>query len=202
MPFYIIGGQPVFLSLSRHQEIKEKVLKTKSATHKVASVIAGFKESKEAKELIYDFLRAQYDKNPEQFYLEWVHFDIVGDNASKNVWDLLYDYCVYYRYGNLSDLRDFEHRLIDNHVGNDLTYPMGQVFALNYFVKPRSWWWKYVHKMSGRSIRVVVVSADVYRLVGDLTDFIVYAKNFHLRCGRDFAIFPSEMLSSDNKGEV
>ena len=190
MSYFIINKQPVFLSWSRYKQIREEALKGKDAIYKISSTIAGHKETKETQKLMYEVLKAKYDKDPKQFYSEWVKFDIVGDDASRNVWDLLYDYCHYYGYAYLSDLRDFTQKLADDYEGDSYAYPMGQLFALIHLVKPTRRWWKYTHKMTGRIVKLIIISENVHRLVGDLTNFTIFTKDFQIRCGRDFEILP------------
>jgi hypothetical protein len=190
MSYCIINDQPVFLYPSRYKEIQERALKGKNATQNIASIIAGTRESKEVDEFVYKFLRTRYEEDPVNFRVNWATFDITGDEAVQEVWDLLSDYCNYYGYGYLSDLRDFAQHLTDNDVGDSYKYPMGQVFALNHFVKPARWWWQYTRKMKGRAVSLVIVAKNVYRLVGDLTNFTVYAKDFRVNCGPSFGIYP------------
>lgn len=190
MSYYLINKQPIFLSLSRDKQIRKEALKDKDAEYRVASMIAGTEESIEAQRLMFNVLKAKYDKDPERFYSEWVKFDIVGDEASQNVWDLLYDYCDYHRYAYLSDLRDPVKKIVDDYEGNSYTFPMGRVFVLEHFVKPARWWWKYTHKMSSRTIRLIIPSENVCRLVGDLINFVIFTKGSMMRCGHDFDIFP------------
>jgi hypothetical protein len=190
MSYCIINNQPVFLHSSRYKEIREQALKGKNPTQETASIIAGTKEGKEVDKSVYEFLRMQHEKDPVNFHINWAAFDITGDEAVQEVWDLLYDYCNYYGYGYLSDLRNFAQQLTDEPVGDSHKYPMGQVFALNHFVKPVRWWWKYTRKMNGRTVSVIIVAKNVYRLVGDLTNFTVYAKEFRMNCGVSFGIYP------------
>lgn len=190
MPYYIIDKQPVFLPESRERELRLEALKGKSATNVVLSEIAGTKEGAEADELIYQALKAKYAEDPDQFHEDWVHFDLVGRDASDNVWDLLYDYCHYYGCGYLSDLRDFSQQLMDQYFSDPLRYPMGKVFSFNHFVPPRKWWWKYVRRTTGRMLRLVIVTEHVRRLTGELTDFVVQTTSHLIRCAGDMNILP------------
>ncbi len=192
MPYYLINKHPVFLSWARHKKITEEALKSKDSDYKISSVIAGRKETKEAEKIIYQTLKSKCDKDPLRFYSDWVKFDLIGGEACQNVWDLLYDYCSYYGYAYLSDLRDFSKKLIDDYMGDSYTYPMGQVFAFNHYVKPARWWWRYTHRMNGRTLTVIIVSKNVTRLVGDLRNFKIYMDNLEIICGHNLEIHTSQ----------
>jgi hypothetical protein len=192
MSYCIIGGQPVFLYPARYKEIREQALRGKDATHQMADIIAGTKEGQEVDEFVSEFLRKQYEADPVNFRTNWASFDLNGEEAVHEVWDLLTDYCRYYGYGYLSDLRHVARQLVDEDAeAPQQQYPAGRVFALNYFAKPMKWWWPYTRKMKGRTVSLVVVASSVYRLVGDLTNFTVYAKDLRLNCGPNLGIYPS-----------
>jgi hypothetical protein len=140
MPYYLINKQPVFLSWSRYRELEELVSMGKDYLWVSSSKIAGHKESKEKSELMFGILNKKYLNNPDDFNSHWIEFDFKGQEASGNAWDLLYDYCHFYGYAFLSDLRDFSEKLIADYQGELYSYPMGRVFALNHFVKPTKWW--------------------------------------------------------------
>jgi len=189
MGYYVINKHPVFLFGPRLHQISEEALKDKSSLWEMGALTTGRKEAKEAEELIYKTLKAKHDKDPELFYSEWVRFDISGKEASQSAWTLLYDYCCYYGYAYLSDLRDFVDKLIDEYEGDSYSYPRGYVFTLNHFVKPARWWWKYIYKMTGRTIRLIIVTENIYRLVGNMADFTIFSKDFRLKCSQNLEIF-------------
>ena len=191
MSYCIINDQPVFLYSSRYKEIQEQALKGKKTTQTIASIISGTRESKEVDEFVNAFRLKRFEEDPVNFNINWVSFDITGHEATQVVWDLLNDYCNYYGYGYLSDLRDFAQQLTDDPAGDSYKYPAGQVFALNYFVKPARWWWQYTRKMNGRTVSLIIIAKNVHRLVGDLTNFTVFAKDFRINCGPSFGIYPS-----------
>jgi hypothetical protein len=199
MPYCMVNNQPVFLYTSRYKAIQEKALKDKSAAQKVSGIIAGTKESKEVQEYIYNYLRKQYDEDPVNFHTNWVAFNITGKEAAQEVWDILSDYCKYYGYAYLSDLRDFMKEQTDDHNGDSYKYPMGQVFALNHFVQPARWWWRYTQKMNGRTLSLVIVAKTVQRLVGDLANFTIYTNEYRLNCGPNLGIYPLLKSKSSKK---
>jgi hypothetical protein len=188
MSYCIINKIPVFLYSSRIKEIQGRALKGRNAMREIDSIVARTKESREVDAFTYEFLSRQYEQDPVNFRINWAAFDITGEEAAREVWDLLHDYCDYYGYGYVSDLREFGQQLTDDR--GPSKYPIGQVFALNHLVKPAKWWWKYTRKTEGRTISVIVFARNVYRLVGDMTNFVVYSKDFRINCGAGIGIYP------------
>ena len=190
MSYCIINNHPVFLYSSRQKEIQERALKGKSAVQKIDSIIAGVKKGEEVGDFVADFLKGQFEEDPVNFHTNWAVFDISGDEAAQEGWELLCDYCDYHRYGYLSDLGDYAPQLTDDSTEESPRIPVGQIFVLNHLVKPSRWWWRYTRKMSGRTVSLVIVAKNVNRLVGDLTNFTIYAKDLRISCGPNFSIYP------------
>jgi hypothetical protein len=156
MPYYIINREPVFLSWQRYKVLEQEATKGKDPTWIVSSTIAGHKESEEKSELMFNVLDQKFREDPQGFHSKWVAFDLTGEEASKNVWNLLYDYCHFYGYASLSDFRDFTEKLLADYEGEAYTYPMGRVFALTHFVRPAKWLWRFTHKRKGRTVQVII----------------------------------------------
>jgi len=78
--------------------------------------------------------------------------------------------------------------------GDAYTYPMGRVFAFDHYVRPGRWWWRYTHKMIGRTVRVVIITSIVTRLVGSLSNFTLFSPWLQIRCGEDLEILPLPAL--------
>jgi hypothetical protein len=190
MSYCVIHEIPIFLYSARHQEIQEQAFKGRDASQKMASVITRTSDSKEVEEFIVEFLRAQYEKDPVNFRINWATFDITGAAATHEVWDLLTDYCNFSGYGYLSDLRNFAQQLTEGDAGDPRKFPPGQVFSLNHFAKPSKWYSKITHKSAERSISLLIVAKNVLRLVGDMTNFTLYSKDFRISCGANLAIYP------------
>ncbi len=182
MTVYLVKRQPVYIPFSRMQELKEELLKEKSAQYRVASIIAGSRENEETSRIIRQFLLAEYEKDPSRFYSEWVKFNIVGEEASKEIWPLLHCYCLYYGYASLVDLRTTMNVIMDNLHSTDMEYPMGKAFILEHQVRPARWWWKYTHRMANRKIQVLIIPKLAYRLAGELKDFTIYTKSLRIKC--------------------
>lgn len=182
MPYFIIGGQPVFLSLQRIGQISDEALKDWSPEERVRAFIGGSKKAMEAERLMYEVLKTKHDSDPGRFYAEWVRFNITGNEAPPNTWSLLHDYCCYYGSASLMDLRDTATRIIEDYMGDTYAYPMGKVFALSFFVPLRRRWWKFFRKTRRQEVRILIDTGEISGLVGDLTDFVVHGKNFVLHC--------------------
>lgn len=192
MPYYIINKQAVFLSWARSKELNELVSKDKDSSWRISSVIHGHQASEEKSKLVYEVLNKKYIDDPDDFKSAWVEFDLKGKEASKNTWDLLYDYCHYFGYAFLSDLRDYSEKMSADFKGELFSEPMGKVFALNHLMKPTKWWWKYIHKMKGRNVRVVINTEKVKRIQGNLEKFIIYTDNCEITCSQSiFTLMPN-----------
>jgi hypothetical protein len=130
-----------------------------------------------------------YLEDPENFYKEWVYFDLHNDKAVYNVWDLIYDYCCYYGCGYLSDLRDETQKLTDNLLeGGNYFFPQGKVFVLNYIVHPARWIDKFTKKSNRKVIQFKIEANKVKRIVGNLADFIIIFDNYQLHLGKTIKI--------------
>lgn len=91
---------------------------------------------------MYNFLKSKYENQKKLD--DWVNFEIIEKEAQENLWELLYDYCLYYGHSYLSNTRDESSKITDDMIGiSSFSYPMGKVFSLNHLMKPRKWYWKY-----------------------------------------------------------
>lgn len=190
MPYYIINNQPVFLSWEHSRKLNEIVSNDKGSVWRIASQIHGHKESEEKSKLVYEELNKIYFRDPDNFKTEWIEFDLKGKKASENIWDLLYDYCHFFGFAFLTDLRDYPEKFTADYKGELYSYPMGRVFALNHFMKSAKMWWKFNNKNIGRTVRVIIDINKVNRLQGSLSEFIVTTNNYKLFCGINFEIHP------------
>jgi hypothetical protein len=189
VPYFIINRQPVFLPSERYRELEGIISEDKGPEWRIASVMAGSEESEEKSELMYDTLSRVFSEDPQHFNSHWMEFDLLGNEAAANTWDLLYDYCHYYGHAFLSDLRDIPEKLTADFLGDSYSYPMGKVFALNHVVKPNRWWWRISRGMKGRVIRAIVDVDKVARLKGNLRRFVLYSDNYKMICGKNLDIY-------------
>ena len=197
MPYYIINKKPVFLSNNRYTSLKESLLKGKTATQKVASFIRNMPEATALDKSMYHFLETEYSKNPEVFHKEWVCFDLFGNDASENVWDLLYDYCYYYGITIVRDLRDFTTKLEESYEGLDYNYPMGKIFVLDCYIKPLNRSRKSIFNKIRPNVSILVNCNNTERLTGELRDFIIFSRDFIVRCNdKGVVVFPPNSIRS------
>lgn len=107
-----------------------------------------------------------------------------NDEATENVWDLLYDYCNFHEIGYLSEIRDIDHKTFDDFMGYTVKFPMGESFLLNIYSKKR-------FMVKSNEVNIQINAKDVLRLIGCLKKFIVVGRNLNLYCGENLQIAPS-----------
>ena len=193
MPYYLIKNIPVFLPKSRYKYLFYDVLKNKTAEQCIGAMIEGRKESVEAMELMYQKLFSEFTIDKNKFMSDWVHFDLQNDEASENVWDLLYDYCNYYGLAYLRDFRDFNDKLMDDVMGDSFNYPMGDIFELCIpfrYKKPMTKFFSFFPFNKKSEIILLINANEVYKLIGELKNFIIYTNNFILKCDNEIKIVP------------
>lgn len=193
MSYYIIDSYPVFLTHKKYSELRKEVSKDKSRMWRISSRMQGTKETEEKDNLMYDLLFKKYNEDKDKFLENWYSFDLLGEEASLNVWDLLYDFSSYYGYSYLKDFRDFLEKMEADHSGELYLYPMGKVFSFNHFVRPSKWWWKYKYKMKGRIIELIIDTNKVSRINGNLKDFYVQFNDSLVRFHTSVQVYFSKM---------
>jgi len=172
MPYYIVSGQPVFLHSRLHKELEDQALKDWSGLDRIGARIAGPKAD-EAQSLVAELL--EENSVLEEFYSDYVFFDLTGEEAEVNVWDLLYDFCHLRQCGHLVDVRSFEDKIISDYGGEGYAYPMGRLFEIHVPVEPIRQD-KSIFKRTPKSrhaVRILIDTSKVTRLHGDLNDFTV-----------------------------
>ncbi|MCH7964903.1 MAG: hypothetical protein IH852_13305 [Bacteroidetes bacterium] len=189
MSYFIIDKLPVFLTSDKYNELREEATKDKDASWRVSSMIQGHKETEEKDELMYELLLKKYQEDKSGFLSKWYSFDIKDSGASINIWDLLYDYSVFYGYSYLEDFRDYPDKLISDYEGESLLYPMGKVFCFTHFVKPKKCWWKFRYKMNGRRIEFIIDVEKVKRINGNLTEFFVHFADTIIKLNKNIQIY-------------
>ena len=142
----------------------------------VSSVIAGSPASIERHKIEWEYLKSQYDQNPEKFSKEWVSFRMEGEDAAKEVSWLVADYCALHGHAKVSDPRDIFAVIEDDYAGVSRSYPLGKVFGLAY----DSWWIRLWEGISGKSRKTTMMlyirPEQVVLLQGNLEKFSVWTK--------------------------
>lgn len=173
MPYHIIEGQPVFLHSKLYQDLENIALRDWSSSDRIGAKIAGRSKAKEADILVAKLL--EENSVLEEFYSDYVLFDLVGEEAEFNIWDLLYDFCHLHQYGHLIDIRPFDEKIASDYQGEGYVFPMGQLFELLIQVQPTQQQ-RFLFKKNARpksTVRIQIDTAKVSRIYGDLNDFTV-----------------------------
>lgn len=185
VPFHVINKIPVFLTWEKDKELRAEV-------YGVENVFGSYIKRSGVKDKHYKLfekaLNNKYRLDPSVFIKEWSEFDLKGEDAMSNVWDLIYDYCAFYGCGYTSVIRNDVESLTDDYMGESFTFPQGKVFALNHYVAPSRWYWKYTRNKKGKVIRTIIDSTRIRRIVGDLSDFRIIFDDRILRCGSIFEV--------------
>jgi hypothetical protein len=151
---------------------------------------------------MYEFLEAQHGENPTRFQAEWVEFDLVGRNASDDVWDLLDDYGCFHGSSHVHDPRPEGQQLMSELLGDCRSFPMGRVFAFNHDVKSRGFLNGFLLKRHCRTTTVVINTASVSRLRGNPARFEVLTDQFRMYCDGNVTLIPStpQKNPTDDRG--
>ncbi|MCZ8013840.1 MAG: hypothetical protein O9319_14625 [Gemmatimonas sp.] len=179
-----VYGLDVFLSSAREREITKEVSRDKPALWVVSSTIAGSPDSAEREQLIRAWLATKHNQDPAAFRREWYEFRIVGDEASKDVWDLLYDWCSRTGGGYLADERDEHGKLMAMWSSDAYSHPMGRIFTINHRVPVPQAWWRQLISPRYSTVKIFIDVSQIRSLVGTLDRFVV--------AGAGFAIIFSE----------
>lgn len=181
--YFIIDNYPIFLTYSRFTKLRNEALKNKSAKFRVASMMSSkagkqSKENSEAESLMYDYLLKKYYEDKNLFLKQWHDFILSGKKASENIWDLLYDYCHYNKFGEIIDMRDHIDKMLDL---NSYNYPQGKKFVLK-FNEDKNKWWDFFKKKKENNVNIIVDINKVNIISGTLTDFKVDTDTYTLYC--------------------
>ena len=206
MAYLTIGNEPVFLTRSKYGEV---VRVTTGLPSKGVLIDGGNGEPKEVTSRMAAALGSKYTADPERFHREWVEFDLLGDEALHNTWDLLCDHCSLYGYAKPTDLSSFQaQRKDDLDEGDGSMDPMGRVLALDHHLpsnRPLQGFYDKIisRKGTGRTVRVVIALSTVKRLLGSLSSFTIFVPGLRIACGENLEILPNiSSLDEVSKKEV
>ncbi len=133
MSYYNIEKNAVYMSHGNYRKILVDELKVSDYSGFYISGSNGqpSKERTKHEALVYDFLLDKFKTDFEGFRKNYLDFELVESEARDNIWDLLYDYCIYYGHSLLIDLRDEHKQMIDDLNGDTSIYlPMGNTFVI------------------------------------------------------------------------
>lgn len=187
MTYLKVGPHLVFLTHQRYAALNAAALSDKDALFQVGSYIEGNPASPEAKKLRYRHLHVLYATEPSTFVRDWVQFDLHGEEAGANAWDLLNDYCHYSRIGSLATQQSEIEAIFRGYFENTLAYPMGRIFELR-ICGPHT-----IGSIIGFTTRrelaaIEVDTRQIKSASGSLTDFILSFEHQTFECGNEFRI--------------
>jgi hypothetical protein len=191
MGYLTINNKPVFITRTKNKVLSdffENKNKDKDAIWILGSKIAGNEACKERQAVKYDYLVREEIKDSDAFFNNWIYFDLIGEEAMENTWEILYDYCNYWGHSVLVDLRDTSTRVSDSYSHRDFLYPMGKVFLIVHNVQPHRWWWSITQNMEDRQIKMTIDVNKVTRIKGTLDNFELYIGDLKLVCNKDLEI--------------
>ena len=186
MPYCEINKHPVFLSHQRYERLNGLALADKGSVFAVASSIAGFPEAREADRMRFRYLTALSKQDPEGFYREWVEFDLRGQEAADNAWDLLYDYCAFRHIGYLMDLRSEIGSIVADYGGDSAANPMGRIFGLR--VSTGHTLASFFHLRRRSKVTVIVDTSQAVRAYGILAGFRIEFRHWAFDCRKEFSV--------------
>ena len=187
MSFFVIDKLPIFLTREKYDELLKETPRDKIQSLRELNIFSD-KAREEKDKMVYDLLLKKYQKDKDEFLIKWFSFDIRDSEAKFNVWDLLYDYSIYYGYSYLTDFREFPDKIISDYEGESMLFPMGKAFYFTHFVKPNKWWWKLRYKMNGRKIEILIDVEKVKIIKGNLTEFYIQFTDSVIRLDKNVNI--------------
>jgi hypothetical protein len=171
---------------ARYRHLNSVVLADKTADFCVGSIISGTKESAEADRLRFNHLARLHSEDEEAFVEQWVYFHLKDEDAQRNAWDLLSDYCEICRVGRLADLRTSGEWIRDSLSGESYSYPMGKVFAIQFLCRHTVA--SFLHLVPRPSVTIEVDVSQVVVAYGTLDDFRLVFDSYVLKCNQALTI--------------
>ncbi|MFD2878802.1 hypothetical protein ACFTAO_27175 [Paenibacillus rhizoplanae] len=186
MPLFVVNKIPLTLTWETDRILREEI-------YGVGNVMKSYiVRSNEKKITHIDFkkklLHKKYREDPETFIERFVKFDLRGEEACENLWDILYDYCAYYGSGYPSDKRDIEERIFDEYNESQFIYPQGKVFYLYHYAPSLSLKEKLLKQKKGIIVRNLIDTRNVMRVVGTLDKFLIMFNDRVIRCSDVFEV--------------
>lgn len=198
MPYYVINDLPVFISDSKEKILLEQALGDQSLKFHVKSFVGSSEEVEKRERAIIKFLQDRFNEDNGKFHTDWVEFDLEGESASKNITDLLYDFCQYSDFGEMSEVRDHGKKIEQERIKDIYYYPLGRVFLVDFGRKRN-----FIKRLFGgagvKSVRLEIDVESVYRLKGMLTDFEVHSEDFQLVCSKKISLIPKSLAFSQQQ---
>lgn len=133
--------------------------------------------------MVEDLLIKAYSKDPDEFLSNYTKFEYVFDKAEKNVFDLLYAYCLTNKNAALSPIADTvaTYLYTKQDIGSYSFVVIASKSRLSFNTKNKSWLQKLVDKRF--DIEIEIPSWSVKHIHGKLNDFIVCFDDFIFHFG-------------------
>lgn len=180
MSYYIIDGIPVFLTWARYYKLRDEIITGFEIADDCFFGIYG-RNSQQTSQLtsaINDLLARKKAGNEERFYMDWASFDIEGEEASDNVWELLCDYGVLTGNCAVRSIRD-EQTFSPGQDAGTFGYSMGRLVAIDIWAR-RSLAARWI--FGNKRLKTVMIDTHrVTRIKGTLDDFIVVYDDKEIR---------------------
>ncbi|SDO14954.1 hypothetical protein SAMN04487897_1099 [Paenibacillus sp. yr247] len=185
MPLFVINKIPVALTWKNDNQLREEIFGVDGVSR---SYIQIYGKKDNTYKLQKKLLNKKCRENRDDFIKNYAMFDLSGEEASDNLWDLVYDYCAYHGSGYTSDARNFVEQLGDDYMGDNYLYPQGKVFYLDHYAAPYNLRWKLLRRKKGKIIRTVIDARNVVRVVGSIDEFSIIYKDKIVKCGEIFEV--------------
>ncbi|MFC6650290.1 hypothetical protein [Paenibacillus rhizoplanae] len=185
MPLFVVNKIPLTLTWETDRILREEIY---GVGNVMKSYIVRSNEKNNTHRLQKKLLHKKYREDPETFIERFVKFDLRGEEACENLWDILYDYCAYYGSGYPSDKRDIEERIFDEYNESQFIYPQGKVFYLYHYAPSLSLKEKLLKQKKGIIVRNLIDTRNVMRVVGTLDKFLIMFNDRVIRCSDVFEV--------------
>jgi hypothetical protein len=132
---------------------------------------------------VEQLLSENYLNNPSKFLTDNMNFEYVSDKAEKNVFDLLYAYCLTNKNADLCPISDTiaTHLYTKQDFGSYSFIVTSSNAYLSFNTKNKTRFQKFIDKRF--DVTIEISSKSVKRANGNLTDFVISLDDFILHFG-------------------
>jgi len=187
MSYYLVDQNPIFLTWAKYQQLLREAAK-KLGVNTISARIQNTEADYKVDEYIANKLELLYEEDKSVFLKEWKTISLKGEEAQDNLWDLIYDYCYYYRNCYLKDIRSVEDKIADDYSNRSYRLPMGKTFLLVHEAKPQKWFDILSNKV-GKQIEVKINMEEVVEISGTLENFTIITSRYNIDCNKNLRIW-------------
>ncbi|WP_028399096.1 hypothetical protein [Ectobacillus panaciterrae] len=184
MPYYKIDRNLIFLHKKNYYLLDDLALNQKDDVWRQER-----EENKEADKLKYNKLQEIYKtSNPDDFYREWVYFELLEKDAKEDLPYLLYDYCTLNKNVTFRELRDedavpFLPDLAQKNI--DSRYEV-TVFSQSLFKKKKLF-------------SFIIDTRKLMLIAGELSKFGVAMQDYTIYFGKEVVILDNDVTIENTK---